>query len=96
VCRFTPDALALPAGTDWFTGKFGTKPDETPIDTIRRYLSAGFFKDHLKTYKSRPIYWLFSSGDEKAFEAFVYLHRYNQGTLSRMRMSIIIGGSSSG
>ena len=67
----------------------GARSGETPIDTIRRYLSSDFFKDHLKTYKKRPIYWLFSSGKEKAFEALVYLHRYNEGTLSRMRMEYV-------
>jgi type II restriction/modification system DNA methylase subunit YeeA len=61
------------------------KRGEDPIDTIRRYLNTGFFKDHLKTYKKRPIYWLFSSGRQKAFECLVYLHRYNESTLSRMR-----------
>ena len=65
------------------------KNNEVPIDTIRRYLSAGFFKDHLKTYKKRPIYWLFSSGKQKAFECLVYLHRYNESTLSRMRSAYV-------
>ncbi|CAO3356113.1 BREX-1 system adenine-specific DNA-methyltransferase PglX [Azospirillum melinis] len=67
----------------------GAKANETPMDTIRRYLSRDFYKDHLKTYKKRPIYWLFSSGKEKAFECLVYLHRYNEGTLSRMRMEYV-------
>lgn len=58
---------------------------ETPVETIRRYFSTTFFSDHLKTYKKRPIYWLFSSGREKAFECLVYLHRYNEATLARMR-----------
>jgi type II restriction/modification system DNA methylase subunit YeeA len=62
-----------------------TKKGEAPRDTIRRYFSNSFFKDHLKTYKKRPIYWLFSSGKLKAFECLVYLHRYNESTLSRMR-----------
>lgn len=65
------------------------KSNESPIDTIRRYFSTGFFKDHLKTYKKRPIYWLFSSGKHKAFECLVYLHRYNESTLSRMRSSYV-------
>jgi len=65
------------------------KPNETPGETIRRYLSTGFFKDHLKTYKKRPIYWLFSSGRQKAFECLVYLHRYNESTLSRMRSTYV-------
>ncbi|MBF0121237.1 MAG: BREX-1 system adenine-specific DNA-methyltransferase PglX [Desulfobacterales bacterium] len=65
------------------------KTNETPVDTIRRYMSTGFFKDHLKIYKKRPIYWLFSSGKQKAFECLVYLHRYNESTLSRMRSAYV-------
>jgi len=61
------------------------KSGETPRETIRRYISTQFFKDHLQTYKKRPIYWLFSSGKQRAFECLVYLHRYNEATLSRMR-----------
>ena len=56
-----------------------------PRAALRSYLSKQFYKDHLQTYKNRPIYWLFSSGKHKAFEALVYLHRYNEGTLARMR-----------
>ncbi|KRP75783.1 BREX-1 system adenine-specific DNA-methyltransferase PglX [Pseudomonas lactis] len=66
------------------------KRGESALDTIRRYLSTQFFKDHLKTYKKRPIYWLFSSGKHKAFECLVYLHRYNEGTLARMRTEYVI------
>jgi type II restriction/modification system DNA methylase subunit YeeA len=63
----------------------GPKANEDPMDTIRRYISQNFFKDHLRMYKRRPIYWLFSSGKHKAFECLVYLHRYNESTLARMR-----------
>lgn len=66
------------------------KKGEDSLDTIRRYLSSQFYKDHLKTYKKRPIYWLFSSGRYKAFECLVYLHRYNEGTLARMRTEYVI------
>ncbi|HGF5125530.1 TPA: BREX-1 system adenine-specific DNA-methyltransferase PglX [Vibrio parahaemolyticus] len=65
------------------------KKGESSIDTIRRYFSTQFYKDHLKTYKKRPIYWLFSSGKAKAFECLVYLHRYNEGTLSRIRTEYV-------
>lgn len=65
------------------------KKGESAIETIRRYLSTQFYKDHLKTYKKRPIYWLFSSGKEKAFECLVYLHRYNESTLARMRTEYV-------
>ncbi|MEQ5239771.1 MULTISPECIES: BREX-1 system adenine-specific DNA-methyltransferase PglX [Morganellaceae] len=65
------------------------KKSESALETVRRYLSTQFYKDHLKTYKKRPIYWLFSSGKQKAFECLVYLHRYNEGTLSRMRTEYV-------
>ena len=65
------------------------KRGENSLDTIRRYLSNQFYKDHLKTYKKRPIYWLFSSGKQKAFEGLVYLHRYNDSTLPRMRTEYV-------
>lgn len=65
------------------------KRDESSLDTIRRYLATQFYKDHLRTYKKRPIYWLFSSGKHKAFECLVYLHRYHEGTLARMRTEYV-------
>jgi type II restriction/modification system DNA methylase subunit YeeA len=68
----------------------GSKTSELPKETIRRWISTDFFKDHLQRYKNRPIYWLFSSGKKKAFEALVYLHRYNESTLSRMRMKYVV------
>ncbi len=46
--------------------------------------------NHLQTYKKRPIYWLFSSGKQKAFECLVYLHRYNESTLPRMRHEYVL------
>jgi type II restriction/modification system DNA methylase subunit YeeA len=57
---------------------------------LRKYFLADFYKDHLQTYKKRPIYWLFSSGKQRAFQCLVYLHRYNDGTLSRMRTEYVI------
>lgn len=63
---------------------------ESAENTIRRYLSTQFFKDHVTKYARKPIYWLFSSGKEKAFECLVYMHRYNEGTLSRMRTEYVI------
>lgn len=74
----------------WIAQQLGTKAGEVPIDTIRRYFSQSFFKDHMQTYKKRPIYWLFSSGKQKAFECLVYLHRYNESTLPRMRHEYVL------
>lgn len=81
--QFIADSLCLAAI------KLVKKGGETARETLRRYLSTQFFKDHMKTYKKRPIYWLFSSGKEKAFECLVYLHRYNEATLPRMRTEYV-------
>ena len=57
---------------------------------LRTYFLNDFYKDHLQTYKNRPIYWLFSSGKQKAFQCLVYLHRYTPGTLARIRTEYAI------
>jgi hypothetical protein len=57
---------------------------------LRTYFLNDFYKDHLQTYKSRPIYWLFTSGKQKAFQCLVYLHRYTPGTLARIRTEYAI------
>ena len=67
----------------------GATPKEPSRDVIRNYFSTSFYKDHLQKYKKRPIYWLFSSGKLKAFQCLVYLHRYNESTLSRMRTQYV-------
>lgn len=68
----------------------GPSNGEQARDTIRRYLATGFYKHHLSMYKKRPIYWLFSSGKQRAFQCLVYLHRYHEGTLARMRTEYVI------
>lgn len=80
----------IDANLAWLAGSLPTKVGESPDDTIRNYYSDKFYKDHLQTYKRRPIYWLFSSGKQGAFQALVYLHRYNEGTLSRMRSVYVL------
>ena len=57
---------------------------------LRAYFQSEFYKDHLQTYKNRPIYWIFSSGKEKAFQCLVYLHRYTPATLARIRTEYVI------
>jgi type II restriction/modification system DNA methylase subunit YeeA len=68
----------------------GPNSGEQPRQTIRHYLATGFYKHHVSIYKKRPIYWLFSSGRQRAFQCLVYLHRYHDGTLARMRTEYVI------
>jgi hypothetical protein len=48
---------------------------------LRKYFLTDFYKDHLQTYKKRPIYWLVQS-PKKGFSVLVYLHRYTKDTLN--------------
>ena len=80
----------LAENLDFIANALDKKPTETSLETIRRYMTKDFYKDHLQTYKNRPIYWLFSSGKEKAFECLVYMHRMNAQTLARIRMEFIV------
>ena len=84
------DKTHVEANLRFLADNLSPKKSESSRDTLRRYLCDNFFKDHLQTYKKRPIYWLFSSGKQKAFQCLVYLHRYNEGTLARMRTEYVI------
>jgi len=48
---------------------------------IRSFFLKDFYTDHLKRYKKRPIYWLFSS-PKGTFNALIYMHRYRPDTVS--------------
>ena len=61
----------------------------TPREVIRSYFLNDFYKDHLKTYQKRPIYWLFDSGKKNGFKALIYMHRYQPDLLARLRTDYI-------
>ncbi|MBU5425118.1 BREX-1 system adenine-specific DNA-methyltransferase PglX [Tissierella pigra] len=63
----------------------GQKTTETSRQTIRRYFLKDFYKDHVRTYQKRPIYWLFDSGKQDGFKALIYMHRYDISTVARVR-----------
>jgi N-6 DNA Methylase len=80
---FSDDTLSY--NLDFIADTLGRKKGETAKETIRRYFLNEFFKDHVQTYKNRPIYWFFTSGKEKAFNCLINMHRYDKTTLSRIR-----------
>lgn len=58
-------------------------------EVIRNYFINDFYADHLKVYQKRPIYWLFDSGKKNGFKALIYMHRYDQDTLARLRTDYV-------
>jgi len=50
---------------------------------IRKYFLKDFYHDHIKRYKKRPIYWMFSS-PKGSFNVLIYMHRYTPDTGSNI------------
>lgn len=48
---------------------------------IKKFFLKDFYTDHVKRYKKRPIYWMFSSS-KGSFNALIYMHRYRADTVS--------------
>lgn len=72
------------ANLEFLTDALGTR-GTTSREKLRNYFLKNFYKDHCKTYQKRPIYWLFDSGKGNGFKALVYLHRYDENTIGRVR-----------
>ena len=87
--RITFSDETLEENLDFIADAIGHKKTETAREVIRRYFINDFFKDHVQIYKKRPIYWLFTSGKEKAFNCLIYIHRYDKTTLSRIRTDYV-------
>jgi N-6 DNA Methylase len=79
----------LTENLNFIANELGIKRGETAKETLSRYFLNQFFEDHKKIFATRgrkaPIYWLFTSGKEKAFNCLIYMHRYDKTTLSRIR-----------
>ncbi|MFJ8416982.1 BREX-1 system adenine-specific DNA-methyltransferase PglX [Bacillus paramycoides] len=83
--RVTFGEEMLEENLDFIAEALIKKGKETSRQCIRRYFLKGFFKDHVKTYQKRPIYWLFDSGVNDGFKTLVYMHRYDVGTVAEVR-----------
>ncbi len=57
--------------------------EDTISKDIRKYFVKDFYNDHIKRYKKRPIYWMFSS-PKGHFKALIYMHRYTPDLCSKM------------
>ena len=60
-----------------------------PKEVIQNYFLNDFYADHCKIYQKRPIYWLFDSGKKNGFKALIYMHRYREDTIARIRTDYV-------
>lgn len=74
---------------DFVAETLGKKGTETSEETIRRYFVNDFFNDHCKIYQKRPIYWLLDSGKKNGFKALIYMHRYNENLIPKVRLDYL-------
>ena len=77
-------ADTLEENLDFIANALENKGD-TSREIIRNYFLKDFYRDHLKVYQKRPIYWLFDSGKQNGFKALIYMHRYDADTVGRVR-----------
>ena len=78
----------LEENLEFIAETLGTKGNSSR-EMIRSYFLKDFFKDHCKTYKKRPIYWLFDSGKTDGFKALIYMHRYDENTIGNLRIDYL-------
>ncbi len=57
--------------------------EDTIGKDIRKYFVKDFYNDHIKRYKKRPIYWMFSS-PKGSFKVLIYMHRYQPDLCSKI------------
>lgn len=79
----------LKENIEFIANILGEKEGETSIDTLRRYFLKDFYKDHLKIYNKKPIYWMIDSGKQDGVKALIYVHRYYEEILSEFRMNYL-------
>ena len=82
--KVTFGAETLEENLDYIAKALGNKGN-TSREIIRNYFIKDFYKDHVKIYQKKPIYWLFDSGKENGFKALIYMHRYHPDTVGRVR-----------
>ena len=78
----------LEENLDFIAKALGNKGN-TSIEIIRNYFVKDFYKDHIKTYQKRPIYWLYESGKQDGFKSLVYIHRYSADTTGIVRVDYL-------
>ncbi|MCW4354169.1 BREX-1 system adenine-specific DNA-methyltransferase PglX [Hoyosella sp. YIM 151337] len=80
VSRFR-EFLRVAFGEQHFEENLRFVTESLGVKNLRDYFVKSFYKDHVKRYKKRPIYWLFSS-PKGSFNALIYMHRYTSSTVS--------------
>jgi hypothetical protein len=68
-------------------------PGYKRADSIGDWLANVYFEQHVRLYKSRPVYWQLASSQQPdpAFGAIVHYHRFGKDALRKLRGSYVRG-----
>jgi hypothetical protein len=69
-----------------------TENDGPMRDSVEEYLAGRFFKEHLKRYRKRPIYWLLQS-PEKNYSVLLFHECATSDTLALLQGKRYLGGN---
>ena len=86
--RIVYGSQTLEENLDFISNALNCKGN-SPREIIRNYFIKDCYKDHCQIYQKRPIYWLFDSGKQNGFKAFIYLHRYDENTIGNLRIDYL-------
>ncbi len=65
-----------------------TEKKGEPEQLLRDYLSTKFFKDHIKRYRKRPVYWFLQS-PQKKYGIWIFHERFTKDTLFRIQSEYV-------
>jgi hypothetical protein len=68
--------------------QFATEGDAEAEEELRRYFERAFFREHIRKYRKRPVYWLFQS-PEKRYGVWVFHEKVTKDTLFRIRTEYV-------
>lgn len=80
----------LEENLEFITEILGKKAGESHEEVLRNYFIKDFYTDHCQRYQKRPIYWMLHSGKKNGFSALIYLHRYEENTIARVRSDYLL------
>jgi len=73
----------------WNTLNRYLSPNDISSSAVREYINNKFYLDHRSDFKNRPIYWRITSGIHRAFQCLVYVHRFDEATIPKMRLDFL-------
>lgn len=67
----------------------GAGEGKDPEKVLRKYFKKHFYRNHLKQYGRRPIYWQLDSGKYAGMRVLVYYHKFSKETIGKILRMLV-------